>query len=67
MSIKSHVMFNSRRMEQVGGGKILKPEWMSVGNKRCKIGSLLLLCSSPIGIKGLVSRLRKAVGVALEK
>ena len=50
-----------------GGGKILKPEWMSVGNKRCKIGSLLLLCSSPIGIKGLVSRLRKAVGVALEK
>ena len=56
-------MFNSRRMEQVGGGKILKPEWMSVGNKRCKIGSLL----SPIGIKGLVSRLGKAVGVALEK
>ena len=63
MSIKSHAMFNSRRMEQVGGGKILKPEWMSVGNKRCKIGSLL----SPIGIKGLVSRLGKAVGVALEK
>ena len=63
MSIKSHVMFNSRRMEQVGGGKILKPEWMSVGNKRCKIGALL----SPIGIKGLVSRLGKAVGVALEK
>ena len=64
MSIKSHVMFNSGRMEQVGGGgKILKPEWMSVGNKRCKIGSLL----SPIGIKGLVSRLGKAVGVALEK
>ena len=43
--------------------KILKPEWMMVGNKRCKIGSLF-----SIGIKGLVSpTLRKAVGVALEK
>ena len=43
--------------------KILKPEWMMAGNKRCKIGSLF-----SIGIKGLVSpTLRKAVGVALEK